>query len=434
MQKRSRFCGRALDRSIWPRTTCKENDDFKLIPKSGDNQSRPCESEEMQKGRPYRSPYDAYMRIKDYRGLSGLSHPFCEYFPYQGIPPNPQIIRGSVWEMTSEHLIMISLVGKGEHGQICSGSIFHSRFILAAGHCFVGWDTDPSSYEVIISLSGNRKIIYKVSSILCHKEYKASSETLLNDICILKTEEEIQFSNGVWPICLPETSNTDLPKCLESADITFQNDNNCSISYSPEQHYCGEQAGESDKSGFLTCDHWHPEPRLYRRNPNTLAGIVSYSSSSSNEKNPVVFTNINHFLPWIFKEINKHDACYPENPCLNGICTDKLYGHECECFEGWIEGGIGTNDCSLRVEDINRCYKNACRNGQCVLDDTAPAWKGYKCECDYGYGGPYCNIITDMCVTINCNSGECKIDENRQPRCVCPVNKTGFFCHLDLIE
>ena len=40
------------------------------------------------------------------------------------------------------------------------------------------------------------------------------------------------------------------------------------------------------------------------KNKKVLTGIVSFGVGCAQAKNPGVYTNINHFLPWIFDEIN----------------------------------------------------------------------------------------------------------------------------------
>lgn len=98
-------------------------------------------------------------------------------------------------------------------------------------------------------------------------------------------------------------------------------------------------------------------------------------------------------LPWKeFEDINfdstfKHipsecddfDSC-ESNPCLNGVCQDKLEGFECSCFYGFY--GI---TCEGNVDD---CVDNACENNATCKDGAA----NYTCLCSDGFKGALCEI------------------------------------------
>ena len=104
---------------------------------------------------------------------------------------------------------MLSYKGFGGYGQFCDGSIIHSRFILTAAHCFVGWDESPATYEVVVGAYNkvektSHQKTYLLESITCHESYKVSSRQIIYDVCILKTTEDIEFNKYVWPICLPD--------------------------------------------------------------------------------------------------------------------------------------------------------------------------------------------------------------------------------------
>ena len=104
---------------------------------------------------------------------------------------------------------MLSYKGFGGYGQFCDGSIIHSRFILTAAHCFVGWDESPTTYEVVVGAynkveKSSHQKTYLLESITCHESYKVSSRQIIYDVCILKTSEDIEFNKYVWPICLPD--------------------------------------------------------------------------------------------------------------------------------------------------------------------------------------------------------------------------------------
>ena len=78
---------------------------------------------------------------------------------------------------------------------------------------------DPGKWEIYLggmTIGGERKlglagIAYGLETIKCHKEYKLQRKpqetSVVNDICVIKLDKDIEFNENVWPICLPD----DLP-------------------------------------------------------------------------------------------------------------------------------------------------------------------------------------------------------------------------------
>lgn len=487
-QKRTRFCGKAISRGIMPSADCKEKSSTGFG-STKNKETRACSNEILRGSqatgytgssndgadgrRVSNAGYESYIANNGNK----LSSYQCYHNP--GTPESvmkgiKRIVGGVVAEKGAHpHIAMLSYVGFGGYGQFCDGTIIHKRFILTAAHCFVGWDESASTYEVLLGAHSKMTTeegqeTYLLESIECHKEYKVTQRQILYDICILKTSEDIQFNKSVWPICLPDdtpppnseelagmkcvvagwgdTRFTGDDRVLNQVDVPvltpetcqeWYNDNNILVDI--DQHVCagyeegGRDACQGDSGGPFVCDRTDLQKidhhMKMNQNQKILTGIVSFGVGCAQAKNPGVYTNINYFLPWIFDQINKHDDCYPSNPCKNGgLCLDNFHGHDCECPSGWTGP-----DCSLAEEDLTACHKNVCISGECILDDSNTS-RGYTCDCDYGYGGPFCHIVTDNCVAINCNLGTCKLDASGEAQCICPQNWTGEFCATDVNE
>ncbi|CBY11051.1 unnamed protein product [Oikopleura dioica] len=347
-----------------------------------------------------------------------LSAHQCHHYPGATKPEMLGLVHymwGSYAEKTAHpHISRILYVWLGRDSNFCDGSIIHKRFILTAAHCFVGWNENPSSYQVLLGDNS----VYSLESIECHEQYKITGRQVLNDICILKTKKDIEFNRDVWPICLPDNlpppNSEELAgmSCLvngwsenrfyEKINVLTLTPEKCQERYNKynilvdaDQHVCAvherkdQNACYGKSGGPLICDRRHhfysSNHMALKRNMKVLTGIQSFDDGCAK---PGVFTNINHFLPWIFKKIFEHDNCFPENPCKNGgICIDDFHGHKCECQTGWIN-----EDCSLR------------------------------------------EIVMNQCLEINCHFGRCEVDFNYQAHCICPPNWQGTFCALDVNE
>lgn len=118
--------------------------------------------------------------------------------------------------------------------------------------------------------------------------------------------------------------------------------------------------------------------------------------------NPSITSQLNMSLPDVYnRPFNYSDSsgydclCVPgvtgqncetnineceSNPCIYGMCSDKVGGYECECEEGYE--GVHCE------QDIDECLKfNPCQQGSCI-DKVA----NYFCQCFNGYGGKNCSV------------------------------------------
>lgn len=479
VKKRTRYCGISLRRKVQPNRTCKN------LQGAGERtggrgetnkQTMPCSEDDIQKSQTTlgRTGFN-----RPNGGAPELSAPECYYPPGTKMVDDvfddsqPLRIVGGRPSTHGEnpHIVMLSYKGFGGYGQFCDGSIIHSRYILTAAHCFVGWDESPTTYEVVVGAynkveKSSHQRTYLLESITCHESYKVSSRQIIYDVCILKTSEDIEFNKYVWPICLPDnmpppndgsydknctvagwgdTRFTGDEKILNEVDVPVLTYDTCvnwyeaeNILIDPDQHVCAgyEQGGldacQGDSGGPFVCKRdttsiMNSKGELGQHTElKVLTGVVSFGVGCALAKNPGVYTNVYHFLDYIHSVVNQHDAC-SENMCENGgTCIDTYHGYVCECPSTFI----GKN-CQLHKDSLDACYQNNCsENGSCRVNADG---NSYHCLCDTDYAGDRCETLTNPCRITECNNGSCSVVDG-QPVCSCSAGYDGGDCSKDINE
>lgn len=119
-----------------------------------------------------------------------------------GFDLTPRIVGGDDAE-EGQFPYQVSLRTKLSKQHFCGGSILSSRFILTAAHCTQGVNGKPEYVYAVVGalrrLSGG--VVVKLDTITPHENY--DQRKFHNDISLLRTADEIVFSNTIQPIALP---------------------------------------------------------------------------------------------------------------------------------------------------------------------------------------------------------------------------------------
>lgn len=82
---------------------------------------------------------------------------------------------------------------------------------------------------------------------------------------------------------------------------------------------------------------------------------------------------------------------------------------------------------SLKFETQRPCLDfDPCKHGKCMLNETGE----FKCQCDIGYMGPFCDLIRHPCDFRPCENGICEIVGDLYYKCLCKPKYTGVNCHI----
>ena len=104
---------------------------------------------------------------------------------------------------------MVSIVKKIKPDvAACSGTLVASKYIISAAHCFK--HLPKEAFEVILGTDNLSQHPWNIQTYQkkfnIHKLYKHPSYEgkFHNDVAIIELENDVTFSDGIFPICLPE--------------------------------------------------------------------------------------------------------------------------------------------------------------------------------------------------------------------------------------
>ncbi|XP_053202357.1 serine protease 27-like [Panonychus citri] len=126
----------------------------------------------------------------------------------QHIPRESRVVAGND-TYDGEFPWTVSVRRNGDH--ICGGVIIAKRWILTAAHCV--YNRSPTSFmarigEFHLYRPDHHSRDYSIEKIVIHTDYAGivDSETGSKaDIALLRTRQEIRFSEYAWPVCVPSS-------------------------------------------------------------------------------------------------------------------------------------------------------------------------------------------------------------------------------------
>ncbi|XP_055372707.1 venom serine protease-like [Condylostylus longicornis] len=239
-------------------------------------------------------------------------------------------ITGGVEAKINEFPSIAAIVDENDlYKPLCGSTIIHYRWALTAAHCFDSFtekrDFNPQTLKLLVGehdLKTNAETpytaFYTIYSVIIHSLYKVDGFDY--DIALIKTFDNMRWSRGVGPVCLPfrwvDYSFVGIPvdvagwgttsfagarsTVLQKATLDVASDLDCYQAYNQSTEYTYNYMRQMCTKGEYkdACQFDSGGPVYWRNRRMFLLGVISFGKPCGTNE-PSVNTRVTNYLNWI---------------------------------------------------------------------------------------------------------------------------------------
>lgn len=205
--------------------------------------------------------------------------------------------------------------------QFCGGVLITNRHVLTAAHCIVDFTKESITVRLgeynFGETGDSAHVDFKVQSMKPHESY--DTNTYVNDIALITLDRSTDFSDFIWPVCLPDSDDSyvgrdatvigwgtiyfggPVASTLQEVTIPVWTNAECDEAY--EQNIIDKQLCAGAKEGGKdSCQGDSGGPLLLQQggaNRWAVAGVVSWGIRCAEAGNPGVYTRVSKYRDWI---------------------------------------------------------------------------------------------------------------------------------------
>ncbi|XP_069801753.1 enteropeptidase isoform X2 [Dendropsophus ebraccatus] len=216
---------------------------------------------------------------------------------------------------------IVSLYFNGR--QVCGASLVSNEWLVSAAHCVYGRNLIPANWKAVLGMHDSTNLTYPlaesrlIDQIVINPHYNRRTKD--SDIVMMHLELQVNYTDYIQPICLPESqdvfspglycsiagwgrteSQGPVPNILQEAKVPLISNEKCQQRMSEYNISNTMICAGYDEGGIDTCQGDSGGPLMCQvENRWILVGVTSFGVGCAQPNRPGVYARVSSFSDWI---------------------------------------------------------------------------------------------------------------------------------------